>query len=97
MLLTRPSKYVQSLVPAMPARTRSAMASPRSRSAWVHGRERRTSASASARPPTPLCVPSRSQEGPAAPGSVAEAGIHGPSSQRTWSSTQRHAASARSR
>ena len=63
-------------------------------SSSVHGRASRTSASTCASPPMPLCIPSRSSGGPPSCGTVS--GIHGPSSHRTWSSTQRQAASPRS-
>jgi hypothetical protein len=95
MSLTSPSKYVASEASAVRERSRPATAAASSDSATVHRRERAISASTCARPPIPLCMPSRSQLGSVASGLT---GIQTPaSSYRTWSSTHRHAASARSR
>ena len=73
---------------------RRAIASASPDSSAVHGRASRISHRTSARPPTPLYVPSRSHAGSVGAGSVTASGIQGPSSHRTWSSTHLHAASA---
>ena len=81
--LTSPSKKVQSVWVGVTSRTRSTIASARRCSSVVQGRPRRISASTRASPPTPLCTPSRSHAASVTSGTVADAGIHGPSSQRT--------------
>ena len=75
------------------------MAAARSASSLVQGRVRRISARTWARPAIPSCRPSRYGPGrdsgsSAAPSTATDVGIHGPSDQRTWASTQRHARSA---
>ena len=107
IVLTRPSKRVQSVWSGTIERTRSAIPAASSDSSLVQARASRISASTWASPPTPLCTPSRSHDsegsirsvsGWPVPGCSAGTvfGIQGPSSQRTWSSTHRQAASATS-
>ena len=93
--LTRPSKQLVSASVAIPPRTRPAIEPASSASSAVQSRATRTSASTCARPPIPLCMPSRYAGTSVAGGVVTDSGIQGPaSSQRTWSSTHRQAAPA---